>query len=356
MIPATTIQATISGERQVEFIELPLPEPKGDWALVKVHASALCTEYKSYLIGEEVPAMGHEGAGEVVAVAQPSSVQVGDRVVILPFFADQYPCGSCSLCITGDYLYCLDTYPEAPKWKSAKTANYKEFPGSQSGTFAHYTLKPAWMLPKIPDDVTYAQATMAIDGIGASFGAFEDINVSSQDTVLVTGLGPVGLGAVVNARYRNARVIGVEPSPWRVQRALDMGVEAVFDPRDDDILDQILALTDGIGVDCAVDCSGVASSIRLCIDAVRRRGRVALAGLSDDITINVTRDMMFKGLTLASRMVYNRTDYPKVMQVIQESPLIDLLNSHQMPMSQIQEGFEMLARGEGGKIVVDPWQ
>ncbi len=66
--------------------------------------------------------------------------------------------------------------------------------------------------------------------------------------------------------------------------------------------------------------------------------------------------MIRKGLTVAGSWLYNRADYPKVMKVIQESPLIDLLISHQMPMSQIQEGFEILARGEGAKIVVDPWQ
>lgn len=337
------IQATISGERQIEFVELPDPKPTADWALVKVHASALCTEYKAYVEGRTSSVMGHEGAGEVVAVAQPSSVQVGDRVVILP----QYPCGKCALCMSGDYVYCEDSY------------DFKDFNGSisGSGTFAHYTLKPAWLLPRIPDDVSYARATMAIDGVGASFGGFEAIDVNAQDTVLVTGLGPVGLGAIVNARYRNARVIGVEPAPWRAQRALDMGAEAVLDPGDPDILDQIRALTAGRGVDCAVDCSGRVSAERLCIDATRRRGRVAFVGESrDDLTIRVSPDMIRKGLTVAGSWLYNRADYPKVMKVIRESPLIDMLISHEMPMSEIQDAFEILARGEGAKIVVDPWR
>lgn len=336
-------QATVSGERQVAFVDLPDPEPKADWALVKVNASALCTEYKAYLAGRKLPIMGHEGVGEVVAVAQPGPVEVGDRVVILP----QYPCGKCALCMAGDYVYCEDNY------------DYKAFNGSLSGsgTFAHYTLKPAWLLPKIPDDMSYAQATMAIDGIGASFGGFQAINVNSLDTVLITGLGPVGLGAIANARYRNARVIGIEPAPWRAERAREMGAEAVLDPRDPDILDQIRALTDGRGVDCAVDCSGRVDAERLCIDATRRRGRVAFVGeCGDDLAIRVSPDMIRKGLTIAGSWLYNRADYPKVMQVIKESPLIGLLISHEMPMSQIQDAFEILAKGESAKIVVDPWQ
>ena len=246
-----------------------------------------------------------------------------------------------------DYIYCEDTI------------DFKDFTGSisGSGTFAHYIVKPAWLLPAIPDDVSYARATMAIDGVGASFGGLEAIDVDAQDTVLVTGLGPVGLGAIVNARFRNARVLGVEPAPWRAQRALDMGAEAVLDPRDPTILDQIRALTGGRGVDCAVDCSGQVSAERLCIDATRRRGRVAFVGASREaLTITVRPDMIGKGLTLVGSWLYNRGDYPKVMKVIRESPLIDLLISHEMPMSEIQEAFEILARGESGKIVVDPWR
>ena len=336
------IQAAITGERQVSFPEMPEPKAKADWAVVKVHASALCTEYKLWLTGQNPGVIGHEGVGEVVDVAEGGPVKVGDRVVILP----QFSCGRCHLCMGGDYIYCEDSYDFAALHGSTAGA----------GTFAHYALKPTWLLPKLPDDVSYAQATMAIDGIGASFGGLEAIGVNSQDTVLVTGLGPVGLGAVVNARFRNARVIGVEPAPWRANRALEMGAEAVFDPNDPEILQQIRSLTEGQGVDCAVDCSGQVSSERLCIDATRRRGRVAFVGeCREELTITVSPDLIKKGLTVVGSWLYNMGDYAKVMKVIRQSPLIDLLISHQLPMSQIQTGFGLLAQGEAAKIVVDPW-
>ena len=106
-----------------------------------------------------------------------------------------------------------------------------------------------------------------------------------------------------------------------------------------------------------MDCSGNVIAERLCIDATRRRGRVVFVGeCRDELTLKVSPDMIRKGLTVVGTWLYNRGDYPTVMQVIRESPLIDLLISHRLPMSRIQEGFETLGRGEGAKVVVDPWQ
>ena len=86
-------------------------------------------------------------------------------------------------------------------------------------------------------------------------------------------------------------------------------------------------------------------------------GRVAIVGeCGDDLTIKASRDLIRKGLTVKGSWLYNRTDYAKVLRVIQESPLIDALISHEMPMSEIQDAFEILARGEAAKIVVNPWE
>jgi L-iditol 2-dehydrogenase len=335
--------AVILGEQQAGLIEVPDPQPKENWVVVKVHASALCTEYKAFLAGRQLQLSGHEGAGEVIAVAQPCQVKLGDRVVILP----QYPCGRCALCRSGDYIYCENNY------------DFEKFVGTKigSGTFANYVLKPDWLLPPIPDGVSYEHATMAIDGIGASFGAFQAININASDTVLISGLGPVGLGAVVNALFRGCRIIGVEPSSWRRIRALQMGIHSVFDPGEPDLLKKIMELTGGKGVSCALDCSGKIQSQRLCIDATQRKGRVAFIGETDDeLPIRVSPDMIRKGLLLTGSWLYNMRDYDNVMQVIQQSPLIDMLISHTIPMSHIQKAFELLASGNSAKVVVNPWE
>jgi threonine dehydrogenase-like Zn-dependent dehydrogenase len=105
-----------------------------------------------------------------------------------------------------------------------------------------------------------------------------------------------------------------------------------------------------------LDCSGNVLAERLCIDAIRRKGQVAFIGeCQDELAIRISPDMIRKGLTLVGSWHYNLNDFPKVMQVIQHSPVIDLLISHTFPMSQIQEAFECSISQASAKIILDPW-
>lgn len=336
-------KAIIVGERQAQLVDVPDPQPKEDWVVVKVHATPMCTEYKLFLAGTRTEYLGHEAAGEVVAVAQPGRVKVGDRVVVMPLYA----CGKCELCLAGDYIHC------------EHNPDFARFVGSREGsaTYAQYLLKPDWLLAPIPDGLSYDRASLALCALGPSFGAFQTMGVSAFDTVLITGLGPVGLGAVVNARYRGARVIAVDSVPYRVERARAMGAAAVLDPRDEGLAAKIKELTGGRGVDCALDCSGTVPAERLCIDATRRKGQVAYVGeCNSDLTIRVSPDMIRKGLTIIGSWHYNLNAFPLIMKVIQESPLIDLLISHILPMSRIQEALETSASHNTAKIILHPWE
>jgi threonine dehydrogenase-like Zn-dependent dehydrogenase len=336
-------KAVITGERKAGLVEVPDPQPKEDWALVKIHVTPMCTEYKTFVAGRKAAHLGHEAAGEVVAVAQPGRVEVGDRVVVMP----QWPCGKCALCVAGDYIHCQDN------------ADFDAFIGSPEGraTYAQYLLKPSWLLPKIPDGVSYDLASLALCGLGPAFGAFDAMDVDAFDTVLITGLGAVGLGGVINAKYRGARVIGVESIPYRVERAKELGADTVIDPNDEDALNQVMDLTDGIGVDKSLDCAGVVAAQRFCINATRRRGQVAFVGeCGDELPIRVSPDMIRKGLTIHGSWHYNLSLYPKIMQVIQGSPVIEKLVSHVLPMSQVQEALALSASHQCAKILLKPWE
>lgn len=327
-------KVAIVGSRQAQVIETRDPQPHAEWVVVKVHAAPMCTEYKGYVSGQASNALGHEAAGEVVAVAQPGRVQVGDRVVAMPLAG----CGRCPLCQSGEYIFC------------------EHKPPHHDATLAQYIAKPDWLLQPIPDNLSYERAALACCGLGPSFGAFQRAGLNAYDTVLITGAGPVGLGAVVNARFRGGRVIVVEAAPWRADRARQMGAVAVIDPREADALEQIRALTGGEGVDVALDCSGAVPAQRLCIDAVRRRGTVAFIGeCHDDLAVRASPDFLRKGLTLLGSWHYPLHDYPRVLRVIQESPLVDLLISHVMPMERVADAFELQAAGQCAKVILTPW-
>ncbi|MCJ7548979.1 MAG: zinc-binding dehydrogenase [Anaerolineae bacterium] len=341
-------KVVISGEKQAELVEMPIPQPKDDWALVKMTVVPMCTEYKAWLRGpgkrERIPALGHEGVGEVVGVAQHCGVRVGDRVVVM----GAGPCGRCTYCRAGDFLHCQNQI------------GYTAFTGEPeyTGAYAQYRLGAAWLLPTIPDDISDEHAAMAWCGLGPTFGAMQTAHVNAFDTVLITGAGPVGQGAIINATLRGAQVIVAEPEPWRMERAELLGVDAVVDPRDADAADQIRALTQGgLGVTCAIDCAGVTASQRMCIDAARPKGRVCfVAESSDPLPITVSPDMIRKGLTLIGQWHYSLNDIDQIMQVIRESgELLDVLISHRFAMSRVQEALALSASHKCGKIILDPW-
>ena len=142
-------QVQITAARSIELIRALRPEPFKDWALVKIHSAPMCTEYKFYIAGEMPPyPLGHEAAGEVIALDESSPLKVGDRVGVMP----QYPCGLCSLCLKGNYIHCQDSH------------TMKEFTGRSEGdsTFAQFMLKPVWLLPKMPDSMSFDHASMSV--------------------------------------------------------------------------------------------------------------------------------------------------------------------------------------------------
>ena len=337
-------KAAVLGERRGGVVEAPDPRPKENWVLVKVHVAPMCTEYKSFLSGRENAFLGHEAAGEVVEVAQPGRVQVGDRVVVMP----QYPCGTCALCVSGEYIHCQNP------------VNIQAFTGSPEGraTMAQYLLKPDWLLPQIPEGVSYVHGSMACCGLGPTFGAMARMGVDALDTVLITGLGPVGLGGVINGKYRGARVIGVESNPWRQEKARELGADEIVDPGDPDALERLLDLTDGLGVDKAVDCSGAVPAHRLCIDAVRRKGQVAFVGeCSNETPVRISPDLIRKGVTLVGSWHYNLSDVPRLMQVVAEQAQdLDRLVSHGFPLDEVQKAWETQVTGACAKVILKPWE
>ena len=342
-------KVVISGERQAGLADMAIPKPKEDWVLIKNLVVPMCNEYGAWLRGprppsDQISALGHEGVGEVVEVAQPCGVEVGDRVVVNGTGA----CGRCAYCRAGNFLQC------------PYQIGYAKFTGESepTGSFAQYRLGTAWMSPKIPDDISLKHASMSWCGLGPTFGAMENAGVKGFDTVLVTGAGPVGQGGVINAKFRGARVIVAEIEPWRCARVKELGADEVVDALDPNVVDQIKEMTDGLGVTAALDCSGKVAAQRLCIDATRTKGRVCFVGeCSDPLPLRISPDMIRKGLTLIGQWHYSLNDFDKMMEMIRSvGDQLDILISHEFPMSQVQDALATSASHQCGKIILDPWQ
>ncbi len=258
--------AAILGPSKAGIVDKLDPKPKDHIVVVKVHSAPLCTEFNAFREGKPSDSHGHEAAGEVVAVDRATGVKVGDRVLVQP----QNACGRCELCVSGAYIHCQHQ------------EDVLKITGSQAGTatIAQYLLKADWLLTPIPDGLSYDHAAMGCCGLGPTFGAMQLMRVDAFDTVLITGLGPVGLGGVINARYRGARVIGVEANPYRAALAKKLGACAVIDPRDASAVKQVMDLTGGLGADKCVETSGRPETKPFLLDAVARSGQVALVGWS----------------------------------------------------------------------------
>lgn len=338
---------TLAARGKAVLAGKPLPRRDGGYALVKVVVAPMCNEHHAFADWDfrdrnRPDSLGHEAAGEVIEAPPGSRVRPGDRVVALC----GYPCGRCPACRAGSYAHCPS--PDDPLQAC----------GSPSGEccFAQYVLKADWLLVPIPDGVSYEHAAMACCGLGATFTAMENLGVGPADTVLVTGLGPVGLGAVINGVLRGARVIGAARHPYRAKLARALGAEVVIDPGCG-AAGRVRDLTGGPGADCVVECSAAPVYQRLALDAVRRLGRVALLGESGELPVHVDRDIIQKGITLAGSLDLYLPHAPALMTLISRAgPLLDQFITHRFPLARIQHAWETQLSGDCGKIILYPWQ
>jgi L-iditol 2-dehydrogenase len=306
-------------------------------------AAPMCNEYIAYTRGiylerNRHDSLGHEIAGEVVQAPAGGPVRPGDRVVALC----GYPCGRCDLCKRGYYSHCPQ--PDDPR----------EVCGSASGEcgFAQYAVKPGWMLEPIPDDLSYEHAAMACCGLGPTFGAMERLGVPAGGTVLVTGLGPVGLGGIVNAKARGCYVVGATRSSYRAELARKLGCDQVVGPSSDDVL----KATGDRGADYVFECSGQPVYHRIAMDSVARMGSIAFLAEPGRLDISIDADLVQRGVTLLGSLDINRYDARRLLTLISSlRGQLDLYITHRLPMERVEEAFEAQAAFQCGKVVLFPW-
>jgi threonine dehydrogenase-like Zn-dependent dehydrogenase len=333
--------AVMGGGERAGVIDAPDPVVDDNYAKVKVYSAPLCTEFTG-LDREQRDGFGHEAAGEVVEVGpNVRSVAVGDHVVVMP----QDSCGHCDVCASGEHIYCRSE------------RNALEVCDSETGrmTTAQYVIQQDRLLVRVPNEMPFDHAAMACCGFGPAFNAMQSMEVGLGDTVLVAGLGPVGLGAVTVALSRGAKVFGLDVNPFRRNLAEDIGASRTFDPRDPDTLEQILSGTrNQAGVSASVQCTRVDGVGKFIVEATRRRGRISFIAQGGTLDI---RPLVIKGLRLYGCWHWNHDLYGERMIATIEASTerINKMITHTFPIDRIADAFDVQLTGECGKVIIHPW-
>jgi L-iditol 2-dehydrogenase len=282
---------------------------------------------------------GHEWAGTVAALDEGvTGLQIGDRVAA----ENHKGCGACANCRRGRYNLC--------EVARSKGNAYKLYGHSAQGAFADYAARPAGLLHKLPDAVSFEEGTIVNQG-ALGLHAIRRCRIEPGDTVAVIGPGLVGLITVQLAKAVGATRVVVAGRGPRLDLALELGADDVVDISTTDTVGGIRALTDGRGADCAFECAGAPEAVIASINCVKRGGRVALVGLTGNknVAFNTDRIALDEVDVLGVRSSPNA--YPELINLIAAGKVnVKKLVSRVYPLEQINDAFDAFLKREGGAI------
>ncbi|TAM78086.1 L-threonine 3-dehydrogenase [bacterium] len=325
--------------------EVPVPRIGPTDVLIAVRKAGVCGtdqhiyRWDAWAQRRVVPPLvvGHEFMGVVAAVGEGvRSVQPGDRVSA----EGHISCNYCFQCRTGQAHIC----------------EHVQIIGvDRDGAFAEYLAMPefnVWKLdPAIPDEFA-----AVFDPLGNAVHTVMEAGVSGK-TVVITGVGSIGLMAIPVARAAGAAaVIAIDVNAEKLALAERLGADAVFDARDAQVVERVFALTSGDGADVLLEMSGSGQAINLGLAAVRNGGRAALLGIpSDDVQLNLAERIIFKGLTVLGINGRKMFETWYQTQALVKSGRIDLrpIITHVLPFTQFEEAFALMQQGKAAKIVLD---
>jgi Zn-dependent alcohol dehydrogenase len=327
---------------------------------VRIRATGVCHSDLSLLTGvisSGMPAVvGHEGAGEIVAVGeQVTGLALGQHVVISWTPA----CGDCPECRRGQPFLCL-TYVI----KGYKTAPFRLGDGTEAfgmagcGTWAEEVVLPWQAVIGVDDDVPFEYAALLGCGIPTGVGAVVNTaKVTPGSSVAVVGCGGVGLAAIQGARIAGAAtILAVDPLPAKHELARAMGATAAVTP--DEAAQARKDLTGRSGFDYAFEVVGQSATIRAAWALARRGGDVIVVGAgsrSDSVPFSAF-ELLFDGKRLLSSLYGGcdlRRDVPRFAGLWRAGLLdIEALISRRIAFEDLNDAIGALRRGEVVRQVV----
>lgn len=365
----TRAAVAFEAKRPLEVIEVDLDAPRHGEVLVEIMATGICHTDAYTLDGLDseglFPAiLGHEGAGVVREVGPGvTSVVAGDHVI--PLYTPE--CRQCKSCLSGKTNLCTairatqgrGVMPDGTSRFSYRGKPIFHYMGCS--TFSNFTVLPEIAVAKIRTDAPFK--TSCYIGCGVTTGVGAVVNtaqVKPGDTVIVFGLGGIGLNVLQGARLAGANmIVGVDVNPAREGWGKRFGMTHFANPRtvDGDLVQHLVALTDG-GADYTFDCTGNTEVMRQALEACHRGwGTSIIIGVAEAGKEISTRPFQlvtgrnWRGTAFGGAK--GRTDVPKIVDWYMDGKIeIDPMITHILSLDEINTGFDLMRAGESIRSVV----
>ena len=331
----------LTAPSQLEFTDFPKPVPADDEVLLRIHACGICgSDIHGWdgSTGRRRPPliMGHEAAGEIVAVGpRVERWRLGDRVT----FDSTISCGACPYCARGEVNLC-----DHRRVVGVAPVEYR-----QHGAFAEFLAVPARILYALPNGLTYQQAAM-VEPVSIAIHAVQRVRLAPNATAVVVGAGMIGLFVIQALRWAS-RIIAVDLADNRLALARELGATDTLRSDLMEVPAEVARLTGGNGADVALEVVGVSATLNLAIASVRRGGSVVLVGnlaAKTDFPLQavVTRELTLHGTCGSAG------EYPLCLDLIARGVIrVEPMISAVAPLVDGAAWFEKLSAKDGAKFM-----
>ncbi|KAH0837715.1 chlorophyll synthesis pathway protein BchC [Fonsecaea pedrosoi CBS 271.37] len=346
------------GNRDLRVDEIPKPELKPGWVLVKNAWAGICgSDLHEYVIGpanmpvephiltgETIPSViGHEFSGTIEAVGEGvDDLSPGQKVAVFPVLTD----GTCYWCQQNTYGMC-------DKWGFLGYSGW-------GGGMAQYVCVQRREIHVIPDSIPLDVAAL-VEPLAVGWHAVKKSAVKPGDLCLVLGAGPIGLAVVHCLRAHGIEAIVVsEPSPARAAQAAEAGAQHVLNPIKEDVPAFCQTLGDKRGVHAVFDCAGLQQAFDVGLASARGKGQILQVAIYEGpLTIKTPNVITRKQINLVGSNIYTREEFQEVIDAIASGQLKEpekMITSKIPLRDAVSKGFEELLKNKDRhiKILIDP--
>jgi len=252
---------------ELELVERPMPDPGAGEVLIRLRAAGICGSDIHGFAGRHplmtLPrVMGHELAGEVVAVGEKvTRVSPGDHVAVDPMLR----CGRCRPCRLGRYNCC---------------ERLRVLGVHADGGFAEFIALPEAQVHALPPDLPWEVGAL-VEPLAVGAHGVARAGVADGDRVVILGAGTIGLAALLAAKAHQVRAAVLDILDWKLERARALGADLALNPADGDAVSRVMDFTDGQGAEVVIEAAGSPLTVASTVDYVASAGRIAIIGITD---------------------------------------------------------------------------